>query len=725
MVLHQIEESLGNFVVNNGDIESLNVDVLESIHKREFDKGRVFNSDSIKNIVEATYLEELFGFALDLAKDTSIRDSLKYLYSLFHHSDVYEIRNAISHPNRPFWDCYWYRIAAIASDPVNEILGLEEIKKALVAAEEGKIEIPPDEWINKIIWQIPNNLPKYFDHGVTGLIGRSKELQELKKLIENPRVNTIALVAPGGTGKTALALDLLNSIISTPTYSQHIDAVLYTTMKTEKLTADGLVSLDSAETITELKNEIIISIDRIFDESNIDFESAVVAHKNDKILLCLDNLETLLRDNPNSFDELNSSLPPDWQVLVTSRVAISDSRILSVEALKKKSAIHLARTYITKRGGNPIEEKTYERLTKDCHYNPLAIRLTLDLVLTGKAIPESLNTANKEIAEFSYNNLIEVLSTDSVEILEAIFVEGTSSRLSLCELLGFSLDEVSSSIGELGRTSLISRKSTEQGESYKLSDSVRNLLLISPRNIDARTKVQNLINKRRVLSKEIDITQNIKEIPIWHYNYIPQDTNENLKILVTEVNQKIRKSAKSTEIAVSLYRKLHQSKFIYEESSLYHRTFARVYEALKDVNSAERHYKQSISLDEENWSSYYLLARLFHETRRYEDAYLEYQKLIDAGWVREDSESTSFGNTIYNGYFLALLYSGNYKGVFEFTKKWKESSNYRGVLGTYRASAWKRKMEVIKMSDSKTTVKALLNASRILNDVFRNDGYLK
>ncbi|CAG23177.1 hypothetical protein [Photobacterium profundum] len=183
MVLHELEESLGNFILDHGGVESLNSNSIESIYKREADKGRSFNVDSINDVVEATYLDELFRFALDIAKDSSLSDKINYLYSLFHHFDICEVRNAISHPNRPFWDCYWYRVAAVASDPVNEILGLSSVKKALVSAERNIIDEPPEEWLNKVIWQIPNNLPSNFEHGVTGLIGRQKELTELNKLI--------------------------------------------------------------------------------------------------------------------------------------------------------------------------------------------------------------------------------------------------------------------------------------------------------------------------------------------------------------------------------------------------------------------------------------------------------------------------------------------------------------------------------------------------------------
>lgn len=723
MLLYQIEESIGSFVLENGDINSMNIGRLENIHQREVSKGKGFNRESIKDIVEATYLDELFGFALDIANDSSILDSLNYLYSLFHHLDIYEIRNAIAHPNRPFWDCYWYRVATIASDPIIDLLQLKGIKESLEAVENGNITDPPEEWINKVLWQIPNNLPNHFDHGVTGLIGRDKELKELKKFISNPRVNSIALVAPGGLGKTALALDLLNTIVSTPSFSSNLDAVIFVTMKTEKLTTEGVVALDSIETIEELRFNIVESINEAFDEDVNSFEEVIDVFKEKKLLLCVDNLETLLREDHNSFEELNYQLPPSWKVLVTSRIIISNSTILSLDSLQEKSAIKLARTYHIKRGGKPLEQSEYISISKKCFYNPLAIRLSIDLVMTGKDIPSSLNVANREIAEFSYNNLIDALSKESVEILEAVFVEETSTRLSLCELLEYSIDEISEAIGKLSKTSLITRESTDIGEYYRLSNSVRDLLLISPRNIEFRNKVLSLINKRRNLANEIDIRQSQKDLPEWHTNYIPSETNSNLKILVTEVNKKIKKAKKNHEIAARLFRKFKDTEFMYEKEYLYNQSFGRVYEVLKDYNSAKSQYEIAINLNPNNPSSYYLLARLYHEMSDFDKARKLYEKLIEMGWTSTESHKVGFGKSVYTGYFLSLLYMSNYEDVMEKTKEWKDSGVYRSTLGTFRASAWKRKMENLVENNPTDTVDALKRASIILSDVFRNDGY--
>ena len=142
----------------------------------------------------------------------------------------------------------------------------------------------------------------------------------------------------------------------------------------------------------------------------------------------------------------------------------------------------MARIYSNRRGGESQSEKVYEKIAKDCHCNPLAIRLTVDLFLSGKEMPTSIDVANKEIASFSYNNLIEKLSSNSVKILEALFVDDESSRLDLCDLLSLSKEDLALGISELSNTSLITRQILDASETFSLSSSVRELLLTNPRN---------------------------------------------------------------------------------------------------------------------------------------------------------------------------------------------------------------------------------------------------
>ncbi|MBF4443855.1 hypothetical protein EA908_28300, partial [Vibrio anguillarum] len=121
-----------------------------------------------------------------------------------------------------------------------------------------------------------------------------------------------------------------------------------------------------------------------------------------------------------------------------------------------------------------------------------------DLYLKGNDIPESIQRSQKDIASFSYKNLIDAIDDTAVSILEAIFAQQVSNRTELSQLLDLSYEAVVEAVNELTKTTLITRESTsEDFDSYKLADSIRELLIFNPRNIDVRKKVSEEIRKRK------------------------------------------------------------------------------------------------------------------------------------------------------------------------------------------------------------------------------------
>ncbi|MFV5265397.1 hypothetical protein ACMUMS_17885 [Acinetobacter courvalinii] len=248
----------------------------------------------------------MFDIFKNITEDTPFNKTIKYLHDIFISLKIYEIRNAIAHPNRAFLDHYWYKVAMLASNPAFEYLGLNNIKLALGSAENNSLEDPSEEWVSKYIFQVKNNLPQIFDHAITGLIGRQSEIDKLNNYLSNKRINTISLVAPGGTGKTALALDLLDNIVHSPDYSRELDAVLYVSMKNEILTATGVEKLTASETISEMKEQLIFEFSELFSiEGSSSFDELIENTNNQKILLCLEKLENLIRNYPKHFDEFN------------------------------------------------------------------------------------------------------------------------------------------------------------------------------------------------------------------------------------------------------------------------------------------------------------------------------------------------------------------------------------------------------------------------------------
>lgn len=145
MVLHELEIALGNYVVSREQtVDNISDKLIQDIASRELSRNRIVDIESITDVIEATYLDELFQIILDITKDTASDKYIKKLKELFIIYDIYEIRNIISHPNRKFIDTYWYKVASISSDPLIDILGMDEVKRALISAENGDITDPPE-----------------------------------------------------------------------------------------------------------------------------------------------------------------------------------------------------------------------------------------------------------------------------------------------------------------------------------------------------------------------------------------------------------------------------------------------------------------------------------------------------------------------------------------------------------------------------------------------------
>jgi hypothetical protein len=709
MVLCSIEESLGKYIIENESSVTC--------------EGSGFEDIKIQDVIEKSYLDDIFQLVIRATKDTTEEMLIRRLYKLAHDLNLFEIRNAIAHPNRPFLDVYWYRVAAIAADPVFENLGIREIRAVLYSAEKGFINEPPEGWDKKYSWAIPNNLPVKFESDITGLIGRQKELTELKEKIASPRINTSAVIAPGGYGKTALVLDLLKEIVSTPDSTKWVDAVCYVTLKTEAWENNAFVKLDAVSEINVIEQQIAGNLGVIFDEYIDDIDQAMQEFADKRIVLCIDNLETILRDNDSLFHSFVDKLPRDWKVIVTSRVVITNAYIYSLSELKEKSAIHLARLYNRNKGGDELPQEKYVKISKDCYYNPLAIKMTLDMYIAGKEIPNSITEAKSNIAYFSFSNLIESLSLEAIQVLELIFIESESSRKLICEILDLTADEAASAINELSRTSLINRSSEKEKESYEINGSIKDLLIINPKCLEIRENIQEKLNKRKSVSKEIDIQQKACKTPEWHFQYIPPETEHGLKILMGEF-AKLRFSKNSNKEKISsVYSKFKQNEDHYKTDYLFARSYAKLLESMMLVAEAKRYYLKALSLSSDRFTRYFV-ARFLFDQSDYDGSLEQHSKLVDEiNLIEYDTKYKPFYQSIYQGYFLSHLFKGEYEPVLEYTKRWKEEKVFRDLFGTFRASAYKRMIEKFSHHEVTSILDCLNRATKILDDVYRTDGY--
>ena len=247
MVVFQLEKDLGDFVkiIGNNKSEE-DVNSLANHVSKITDEN---SSLTIVKLVEKSYLDEIFCLAMELSKGTSNFDKLKKLKDLCSLYGLFLIRNAIAHPNKQFPENYWYKTCCIATDSLIENLNLPNVYSSFRSAEAGRIVLPPEEWMSQTIWCIPNDLPTQFEHSITGFVGRKQDISNILKLIENKRHSLIAITGPGGLGKTAISLEILKDISNDPKYMNDFDAISFISMKTEKLTVEGIKKIPTIDTL--------------------------------------------------------------------------------------------------------------------------------------------------------------------------------------------------------------------------------------------------------------------------------------------------------------------------------------------------------------------------------------------------------------------------------------------------------------------------------------------
>jgi hypothetical protein len=123
MVLFALEESLGAYVTENApDV----TDIPENVRKGYVGRrpAGVTLPSRTDHLVQETYISELFEIAVATSLQKNDEQHLRRLQDLATARSLFDIRNAVCHPNRPFPECYWHRMAVIATDPAIERLQL-------------------------------------------------------------------------------------------------------------------------------------------------------------------------------------------------------------------------------------------------------------------------------------------------------------------------------------------------------------------------------------------------------------------------------------------------------------------------------------------------------------------------------------------------------------------------------------------------------------------------
>ncbi len=689
MIVYELERSLGRFVrEKNKEIEehSIAKEIINRVNKEKPD-----TISSTSSIIENSYLGEIFSLANIAASETSQSQYIKALEKLSLALELFDIRNAVSHPNRPFPDCYWYRCAAIAADPSIDALHLFEVSLALNNALEGKILEPPEEWLYKKRWSVPANLPSNFDHSITGLLGRSKDHSILLKEIKNPRAPLICLVAKGGIGKTSLMHQVVSDFCLSTESIQYFDGVLWTSLKQERLTLKGVEILSAPASLQEMEEDLCRNAIDIFGNEFQTFQELKASLNKKKILLCLDNLETILRDSPETFSNFYDNLPDTWKVVITSRIPVDGAKNLPLGPLEKSGGTALARSYLNSKGHNVEDPDLPEKISHSCKNNPLAIRISIDLISSGHEINYALQKTEEDVIEFSFTSLLECLTPIENNILETIFSLENPTRSDICGALDCNVDEAATAISRLLKTSLLSREDSTEFEKYTLGSSIRDLLRSHPRNPEIRSKAAQWLAKTKASAESALKLQREKNIsPVSPY-FIPDEKYGSYASITKQISAAAKREDRIQLIKIEgvLRQKLSGE----QNSSFVHRLHALTNLELDDQATAIAQFNRAVALDTNDPSPAFSLALIHQQNQNNEEAYRISLNLIKNKFGDPSISGEHFANRIWSIYLNSLNILEKYSDVFDATSEWNDKLKSLPSLAVGRASAYRRQAD--------------------------------
>lgn len=311
--------------------------------------------------------------------------------------------------------------------------------------------------------RIPNNLP-IPDFDETGLVGRENDLEKFLKLIKGPWP-VISIVGEGAIGKTALALTLAYEILEDKSFS--FDKIVWMSAKANKLLPTEIKELNNTiKSGWDLLDQVSDSLGA--EKASKDHYKELLEYLNTfKILLIIDNLETIMDEELSSFiSNMNSR---DSKIVITSRIGLGNfEQRETLGQLEARDAVTLLRTLSKARSVDFLTKCSNQQLVTYCEKllkSPGFIKWFVSLVQVGVA-PEKAIADKRLFLDFALENVFNHLSDDAKYVLQCMctkFGSNTVSEISF--LTGFDGDKLRKLFIELSAANLIvlNAKQTENG----------------------------------------------------------------------------------------------------------------------------------------------------------------------------------------------------------------------------------------------------------------------
>jgi len=520
-------------------------------------------------------------------------------------------------------------------------------------------------------------------------------------------------VGPGGFGKTSLVLDVLDQIVHDRLSTRWVDRVVFVSSKVEVLTPDGALPVSAPDTVEALTK----AIDEVTEGGLTPGDDA-----EERVLLCLDNVDTILNSQADAFRTFYERLPAGWQVVVTSRVPVDSARTVRVGPLDLRGATKLLYTYLQAKGAEPIRDRaTVEQTVLACDANPLAVRLCIDAYAAGRDLPAAVSHTVERILEFSYKNLLSALPDVAAEVLEYLFqLRASATRMEIVRGLSRTSDEVTEALTSLYKTTLLMRDPDRDDDAYVLSPSVRELIMVHPTDPEIR---QRVLSKMRRLHEHTRQIQRLQEhhgtVPL-AWDYIDPDVDQAVHTRCYAAAKLLRrKSFDRTRLWGEL--KALQDLLEQEPTNQTVRRFlAYGLFRMGDRGQAQDVIDQGLRLgiadDALDPGLLMLLSKEARQDRDYERATEAGEILLDQGWADPARSNADHASRVLANAMLPKIWLGETAAVIEATSDWRSDDEVGGTLAALHAGALRNSVELEHGRDTTRLLAGLTAAARTLDE---------
>lgn len=446
-----------------------------------------------------------------------------------------------------------------------------------------------------------HNLPTpEFDE--TGFIGRKEDLIRIKKKILSPHP-LATIVGEGGIGKTAITVKCLYDLAFSKDYKGKYDAIIWTTLKTKKLTSMGIVEISNGiKDALGLSSNILSALSTPRETEHLAEQLSTLLEYMSvfKILLVIDNFETL---GWEGLREFLSEIPSGSKVLITSRIGLGElEERIPLGPLDPKTAVSLLRRTAEAQGCEFLKKEKEENLkmyAEKLFHNPLLIKWFVNSVAMGKdpiTISSSSTSGLEKAIAFCFENLYDKLTQLEKEIL--LCLVAARKPLTQAQLL-FMLDtpprdDFDYALNRLHHSSILTRSMKTNAVEY----------FVSPIAIEFVSKFappsQALFIKMN--SKIIELNRIVQEEEIKSIKY----RYDISAVHVTNIDETIAGSYLRKAIRCIQSKEFEEASQLIEHAKVVAPTFSEVYRISGYLNTqkeeyyqATRDYEQAIELNPE------------------------------------------------------------------------------------------------------------------------------